>query len=85
MEIFANIVKGCVRYIFAIFCMPKRALATQGKIFFIPLRKLFSFLRSSNFNFIDIQISWRHQMHNHKLLNNLGSKHSLVLKFGQFM
>ena len=24
MEIFANIVKGCVRYIFAIFRMPKR-------------------------------------------------------------
>ena len=52
--------------------------------------KLFSFLRS-NFKFSDIQMSWRDVIKcvtwntKHILLNNLGSKHSLVIKFGQVM
>ena len=33
----------------------------------------------------DIQISWCHQMAKYETWNNLGSKHSLVMKFGQFM
>ena len=39
--------KGCVHYIFAslFFCVQKRALVKQGKISFVSLRKLFSFLR----------------------------------------
>ena len=31
-------------------------------MFFISSRKLFLFLRQSDFNFSDIQIPWRHQM-----------------------
>ena len=39
-------IKRCVRYILAsLFFASKRALAKQGKMFFISLRKLFSFLR----------------------------------------
>ena len=40
------LLKGCVRDIFAsLFCMSKRVLVKQGKMFFTSLRKLFSFLR----------------------------------------
>ena len=53
----------------------------QGKMFFIPLQKLFSFSRKSNFRISDIQIPWRHQMPKH----NLGSKYGPLMKFGQFM
>ena len=49
-----------------------------------------SFMGQSNFNFSDIQMSWRHQMHKHETRNtyycsDLGSKHSLVMKLGPFM
>ena len=58
-------------------------------MFFISLQKLLSFSRKSGFRILDIQISWRHQMPNHKtkyiLLNNLRSKHILLMKFGQFV
>ena len=52
--------------------------------------KALLFSRKSNFNILDIQISWRHQMSKYKrrkhiLLNNLRSKHSLLMKFGQFI
>ena len=39
------ILKGCVHYIFASVFMSKRALAKQGKMLFISLRNLFTFLR----------------------------------------
>ena len=58
-------------------------------MFFISLEKVFSFSRKSNFKIQHFRILWRHQMPNHKtrniLQNNLGSKHSLLLKFGQFV
>ena len=38
-------------------------------MFFISLRKLFSFSRKSNFSILDIQISWHHQMPKHKTRN----------------
>ena len=45
-KIYEVLFKGCVRYIFASFLYAyKRALVKQGKMFFISLRKLFSFLR----------------------------------------
>ena len=68
-----------------------RALGNYEKRgFFISLQNLFSFSRKSNFGIIHFQISWRHQMPKHKTKkyisrNNLGSKHSLLMKFGQFM
>ena len=43
---------------------------------FISLQKLFPFSRKSMFRILDIQISWCH---------DLGSKHSLLMKFGQFI
>ena len=46
----------------------QRALTKRGKISFISLQKLFSFLKS-NFRILDIQISWPHQMLNHKTRN----------------
>ena len=62
-----------------------------GKMFFISLQKLFSFSRKSNFRILHIQISWRHQMAKGKARNTFywitweGSKHSLLMKFGQVM
>ena len=58
-------------------------------VFYFTSKALFV-SRKSNFIILDIQISWRHQILKHKtrnniLLNNLGSKHSLLIKFGQFM
>ena len=81
--------KGCVRYIFAsLFFKSKREHFWNWKMFFISLRRLFPFSRKSNFRISGIQLSWRHQMRKHKrrntLLNNLGNKHSLLMKFGQF-
>ena len=52
-----------------------------GKMFFIALQKLSLFSRKSNFRILHFQISWRYQMPKHKTRN----KHSLVMKFGQFM
>ena len=59
--------KSCVCYIFAnLFFKSKWKL---GKSFFISLQKLFLFLRKSNFRILDFQISWRHQMPKHKIMN----------------
>ena len=68
----------------------KRMLVKLGKIFFIYFQNLFLFLRKLNFRFLDVHILWCHQMPKHKtikrmFLNNLRSKHSLYMKFGQFM
>ena len=73
--------KGCVRYISAslFFKSKQKPLSNQEKCFFISLQKLFSFSRKSNFSILDFQISLRHQV------NNLGSVHDLLMKFGQFM
>ena len=57
-------------------------------MFFISRQKLFSFSRKSNIRILHFQISWRPQIPKHKtntLVNNLGSKHSLLMKFSQFM
>ena len=58
-------------------------------MFFISLQKLFWFSKKSNFGILDIQIPWRYQMPKGKarnsLLSNLESKHSLLMKFGQFV
>ena len=51
-------------------------------------QKLFLFSKKSKSRILDIQISWHHQFLSIKkniLLNNLGSKHSLLMKFGQFI
>ena len=57
--------------------------------FLISLQKLFSFLRKSNIRILHFQISWSHQClsinKKYIYLNNLGSKYSLLMKFGQFM
>ena len=59
-------------------------------MFFILLQKVLSFSRKSKFKILDIQISC-HQMPKHEtrntfiLLDALGSKHSFLMKFGQFM
>ena len=55
----------------------------------ISLQKLFSLWRKSNFRILEIQVPCHHQMPYHKtrntfFLNKLGSKHSLLMKFGQF-
>ena len=62
--------KRCARYIFASLILGlKRTFVKLGKIFFILLQKLFSFSRKSKFRILDIQISWHHQMPNHKTRN----------------
>ena len=83
--------EGCIRYIFAsLFCMSKREhLRNKEKCF------LFHFESSScleiinfwHFRYSNIMTSSNAQAWNtkHILLNNLGSKRSLVMKFGQFM
>ena len=67
----------------------RRELVKLGNMFFISLQKLLPFLRKSNFSILVIQISWCRQMPKHKtkyiLLNNLGSKHSLLMKFGHIL
>ena len=45
--------------------------------FLFHFKSFFLFLKSK-FRILDIQVSWRHQM------PNLGSKHSLLMKFTQF-
>ena len=81
--------KGCVCYIFAsLFCMFKREHSWKEKYF------LFHFESSSllryqilNFQIFKCQgiVKGLNMKHKHILLNNLGSKDSLVIKFGQFM
>ena len=56
-----------------------------GKKFFISLQVLFLFSKKSYFNILDIYISWRHRKNTFYWINNLISKHSLWMKFGQFV
>ena len=55
------------------------------KKFFFSLQKLFSFTRKSNFRTLNIDISWNAWNKKCILLSNLWSKHSRLMKFGQFM
>ena len=62
------------------------------KTFFISLQMLASFSKKSNFRTWDILISWRRQMLKYRIRAtfywitwDLGRKHSLLMKFGQFM
>ena len=55
-----------------------------GKIFFISLQKLFSFLRKSKFRILDIQVLRRHQMPKHKanhFTESFGKKTKSVKNF----
>ena len=65
------IFKGWERYIFAsLFCMSEREhFWNKKKKFFFSLQNFFLFLRQSDFNFSNIQMSWRHQMPKHKTRN----------------
>ena len=66
-----------------------RTLVKLGKIIFILLQKLYLFLEISNFRILHFQVSCHHQIPKHEKrnisLNNLGSQHSLLKKFGQLM
>ena len=65
------------------------ALVKLGTMRFISLQKLFSFSSESNFSILNFQISRviKCLSINKKyiLLNNLGSKHGLLMKFGLFI
>ena len=75
--------KGSVRYILLVcFSSLKESTSETWKNVFILLRKLFSFPRKSNIKILDIQVSWNKK---YILVNNLGSKQSLVMKIGQFV
>ena len=54
---------------FLLVCLGTRALVILGKMFFISLQKAFSYLKKSHFSILDFQISWHHQMPNHKTTN----------------
>ena len=60
-----------------------------GKMFIISLQKLFAFSWKSKFRIFDIQISWHHQIPQHKTGNTFywvaWEANSLLMKFGQFM
>ena len=83
--------KGCVRYIFAsLFGMSRRDhLPDKEKCFLFHFKSSSRSWDNQLFNILDIQVSWRHQMPKHEtrntLLNNMESKRSLVMKFGEFM
>ena len=83
--------KGCVCYIFAnLFCMSKgEYLKIKGKCFFFYYQSSF---RSWDNQILTFQVFRCHEVikcssikHKSILLNNLRSKHILVMKFGQFM
>ena len=59
--------KAYVLYIFAsLFFKSKDSTYETRKMFFISLQKYFLLSRKWKFKILDIQISWRHQMPNHK-------------------
>ena len=79
--------EGCVRCIFAsLFCMSKREYLWNKENVFWLTSKAF-FVHEIDFHFSDIQMLWRHQIPKHEttkhiLLNNFGTKHSLVISCG---
>ena len=71
-------------------CLKEMTCETMKNGFYFTLKALFLLKIIKFYNFSSIQMSWRHQMPkawNTKdiLLNNLRSKHSLVMKFGHFI
>ena len=82
-------IKVCVRYIFgSLFaCLKKSSLETRKNVLYFTPRAFF--VPEINLNCSDVQTLCRYQLPKHEtwniLLNNLGIKHSLVMKFGQFM
>ena len=86
-----NLFKGCARYIFAsLLCMSKREhFWNKEKCFLFHFESSF---RSWDNQILIFQIIKCHDVikcltlnKKHILLNNLGSKHNLVMKLGQFM
>ena len=82
---------GCVRYIFtSLACKSKgRHLLNKEKCFLFHFKSSFCSWGNQilTFRYSNVMASSNVQAWNtkHILLNNLGSKHSLVMKFGQFM
>ena len=81
--------KGCVSCIFAsLFCMFKREHSWKKKIFYFISKALHYWDNQIlNFQIFKCQgiVKGLNMKHKHILLNNLESKDSLVIKFGQFM
>ena len=73
-------------FLLVCFVCLKRGLVKQGKMFFIHFKALL-ILEIASFKFLDIQMHYviKCVSTKHILLNNLGSKYSLVMKFGQFI
>ena len=84
-------VKGFVRYIFTslFYASKKEHLLNKEKCFLFHLESSFRSWdnRILNFRYSNVMTSSNAEAWNRKyiLLTNLGSKHSLVMKFGQFM
>ena len=81
------LLKDCVHYIFAsLFFKSKREHLWNLRKKSISLQKLFSFSRKSTkiLKFHDV-IKCLSIKKIYIILNNLGSKHSLLMKFGQFI
>ena len=83
--------KGCVRYIFAslFFKSKRKQLSNQKKCFLFHLKSSF---HSRENQILEFQIFRFHNVikclsmkQEYILLNNLGSNHSLLMRFGQFM
>ena len=70
-------------------CLKKSTFETRKNVFYFTLKALviLEIIRFWLFRYSDVMMSSNAQVWNakHILLNNLGSRHSLVMKFGQFM
>ena len=64
------------------FLVEEVVLLKPWKMFFISVQKLFSLSSYLNFKILESYISRRHQ---YPLLNNLGSKDGLAMKYTQFI
>ena len=81
--------KGYACYIFTGFfvCLKESIFETRKNAFYFTSKALLV-LDTINFEHITYSVSWCHQMPKYEtrnILNNLGSKHHLLIKFGQFM
>ena len=76
--------EGYTRHIFAFFQSKRKH--SWSHVFFWHFKDCFSFLRYSNFRILNFMTSWNAWAWNKKciLLDSLGSKHILVMKFGEF-
>ena len=70
-------------------CLRVNTCETRKNVFYFTLKALFvlEIIRFKLFRYSNVMTSSNAQAWNtkHILLNNLGNKHSLVMKFGQFM